>query len=485
MAEFYIKTNRIFSNLRKWSWTFLVLVAGLGLYYPRLGLLILPVMLILMFSGLFKGKYWCGKICPHGSLFDQYLLPLSRNKKIPSFARSKITVIIAFAFFMFMLGRRVIRVASLWGAISFWDRLGYIFVMNYLMVTLVGTALALIFSSRTWCNFCPMGTMQVLFYRLGKFLKINKSTDRKISVVAEEMCHKCGKCARVCPMQLLPYQEFSVNNQLENESCIRCSTCVVNCPANILSLSTEGEALSVIENLDLTGYDKRRRISATIEKINDLQPDVRELILRLPENDYLDFIEGQFVLLKISDNPEMFRAYSISSEAKDKNRIRVTIKKDPIGLGSEIVFSRFLEGDALEIEGPLGRELIVDQESEKILLIAGGIGITPFIPIVDSLLSQTEQVKKVTLVHGANLAADLLYKDYFLSKKDSRFNYLPVVARDSSWLGEKGLVTDVIEKLDLEGYKVYMCGPKPMIEPVLNALKKASVPEDSVYFESA
>jgi polyferredoxin len=48
----------------------------------------------------FKGRYWCGNICPHGSLFDSLLYPITNNKKIPSFFKSKALGIIFFIFFL-------------------------------------------------------------------------------------------------------------------------------------------------------------------------------------------------------------------------------------------------------------------------------------------------------------------------------------------------------------------------------------------------
>ncbi|WP_418654997.1 4Fe-4S dicluster domain-containing protein [Anoxybacter fermentans] len=59
------------------------------------------------------------------------------------------------------------------------------------------------------------------------------------------MCHICGKCSRVCPMQLTPYLEFSDKNQFDNETCIRCSTCVKNYPTGILSLNNEKTSIQI------------------------------------------------------------------------------------------------------------------------------------------------------------------------------------------------------------------------------------------------
>jgi ferredoxin len=148
--------------------------------------------------------------------------------------------------------------------------------MSYVMVTIAGGVLGLIISPRTWCQFCPMGVMQKLSYSLGKFLGVTKLTDEKVSISKQEMCHKCGKCARVCPMQLTPYTNFSVNNQLDDLNCLRCSTCVKNCPAGILTLATQ-ETSDVIKGLTpLTGYEQRTRIEAKILNISQLKDDVIE-----------------------------------------------------------------------------------------------------------------------------------------------------------------------------------------------------------------
>lgn len=241
MASKYIKKNRIFSPVKKYAWLFIFLVAFGGLWYPKLGLLMLPMMGILAVMGFFSGKAWCGKFCPHGSLFDGLIMPLSLNRKIPSFLRSKVTIVLAFTFFMFMLGSRVTKVFGLWGTASFVDRLGYVFVFNYLAVTIVGTALAILISPRAWCSFCPMGTFQLLTYKAGKLTRLNRFSDKAVTMKAPEACTNCNVCSSVCPMQLSPRDELSENNCYESQECIRCSVCVRHCPTGALCLSSQSE----------------------------------------------------------------------------------------------------------------------------------------------------------------------------------------------------------------------------------------------------
>lgn len=487
MGNFYIKTNRIFTPVRKYAWPFVPLVAFGGLWFPKLGLLMIPLMITLAVIGFFKGKYWCGNLCPHGSLFDSIIMPLGANRKIPSFLKSKIAAGLMFTWFMYMLGSRLIKVIAIFGSATFLDKLGYIFVINYLVVTVLGTLLAFFISPRAWCSFCPMGTLEILSYRLGKLLGANKPTDQKITVARTEMCHSCGKCARVCPMQLTPYLEFSEQNQFNHEACIRCSTCVENCPAAILSLSNEKEAIRVKEETDMDGYEERKKITAVIKKIRKLDDDVNEYTFKFIEPERVDYRPGQFILVKIQDNPRMFRAYSISSCNKDGTELSVTIKKMPGGYGTGIIFNTFKEGDLVELNGPMGVRLVVNKNAGKILFVAGGIGITPFVPMAGDMVRNSNGAKDIKLIYGVNKVKEFIYDDHFtkLEAESNKFQYIKMVASDHSWSGKKGFVTDAMKEMDLKEYKIYMCGPKPMINATLKVLREAGVEEEDIFYESA
>lgn len=488
MSTFNIKANRVFTGIRKYGFIFTLLVAFGGLWEPKLGLLVIPVMIGLILYSFYKGRYWCGNICAHGSLFDSVFIKVSQNKKIPAFFKSKFLVITFFVLFSYKLISKFIKVAGLYGTASFFDKMGFIFVTSYLMVTIVGGILAVVVAPRTWCNFCPMGVLQKLSYKLGKIVGVTKITDEKVTASKDEMCHKCGKCSRVCPMQLSPYTNFDDKNQFDDANCLKCSTCVVHCPAGILTLANEKVAEVLDEKVGLEGYEGRQSIQAKISNIQELQADVTEYTFEFLEPVEVDYRAGQFILVKIQDEPEMFRAYSISSYNEDGKGLRVTIKKMPDGYGTDIIFTKFKVGDAIELEGPLGNELIVDKDAEKILLVAGGIGITPFIPIVTDIIRSDNNIKDVKLIYGANQDKEFIYIDEFkaLEKLSDKFELIQVVAFEEKWQGEKGFVTDYMKKIaDINEYKTYMCGPPPMINASLKVLDTLSVEKKMINFESA
>ena len=485
-TAFNIKTNRTFTLIRKRAWLITLLVAIGGLWYPKLGLLVIPIILSLTGLAFFRGRQWCGNFCPHGSLFDYVVLPVSLNKKIPSFLKSKVTRVLVLAWFGYSMTNKVLKTLPTLGTESFLDKLGFVFVTTYLMVLIVGGLLSIFVAPRTWCQFCPMGTLQMLSYKLGKFLGVAKVTDQKITIAAKDKCHNCGKCSRVCPMQLAPYQEFSDKNQFDNEKCIKCSTCVVNCPAKILSLKTEEKAAQLIQITDLDGYDKRRKISAVLSKITKLKEDVTEYTFDFKNPPTVDYKAGQFILVKVQDNPAMSRAYSISSYNKDGRSLSVTIKAMNDGYGTGII-AGFKVGDRVELEGPMGKELVVDKSVKKVLLVAGGIGITPFRPIVTELLNKPNKIEEIKLIYGVNKQKEFIFDEDFkkMEYEHEKFEFIKVVSSDDTWEGKKGFVTNVIQEMDLDDYKVYICGPKPMIGPALKVLNQRNVNEKDIFVESA
>jgi len=486
-SSFNIKTNRVFTPLRKYGWLFTIMVGVGGLWFPKIGLLVILVILSLTAVSFFKGRFWCGNFCPHGSLFDSIVMHISNNKNIPSFLRSRVLAGLFFIFFGFSLSGKFIKIAGSFGTLPYLDKAGYIFVTTYLMVIIVGGFLSLFVAPRTWCNFCPMGSIQTLSYRLGKRTGANVKSDEKITIASKSMCHSCGKCARVCPMQLTPYLEFTDNNQFDNEACIRCSTCVTNCPAGILSLNKEKDVPEIMKNTPAEGYENRIVIQSVIDEIRHLNDDVTEYTFKFQEPEVVNYKTGQFILVKIQDEPKMFRAFSISSYHKDGRRLSITIKKVPDGYGSEIISQKFKLGDRVELEGPMGHELVLDKDAEKVLLVAGGIGITPFRAMVKDIVENHDHIKSARLIYGVNTEKEFLYDDEFKNFENisGKFEYTQVVASDSTWSGEKGYVTDMLKKTDLTGYQIYMCGPNPMIEATLKSLKDMGANDEVIYYESA
>ena len=507
MAEiaYNIKTNRTFTTIRSWAWLVTIIVALGGQFWPYLGLIVPVIIAALIIVSFFKGRYWCGNFCPHGSLYDRIILPLSRNKFIPGFFKSRPVVAAAFIYFGFNMTRRFLTVFQQSEGILI--RTGFIFSNTYLMVMIVGSLLGLTISSRSWCQFCPMGTLQILSYRLGKFLGVTSSRDELITAESPELCHSCARCSRVCPMQLEPHKSFKKgSNQFDAEQCIRCNTCVENCPSGILQLATSTEAQDLEERADLTGFNKARFYRAKISRIREFEnSDIKEYTIKLLEPSEMEFIPGQFLLVEIEKDREMYRAYTISGSDADKNQVTITIKRLADGYGTNIIFEEFQEGKEVSIKGPMGKELAVDDSNKNMLFIANGIGVTPFTAIVDNLFSgsrkrlkaaggSTTGIKmggssysgKAALLYGARHEEDLIYDNFFanLARDNKNFDYQRVLSRPRTDKYKQGYVTHLLKDMELNpDTEVYICGSRPMAEDAREILKNKGIAASQINYE--
>ena len=133
-------------------WILLIFLT-IGLFYPIIGFIAIICMAGPVVLAFFKGRYWCGHICPRGSFYDKLLFHLSPHKPAPAFLRSK-------GFRIFMLGL-ILTVFSTqmyfaWGDLA---AMGAVFINLILITTAVGIVLGIVYHQRTWCTFCPMGTL--------------------------------------------------------------------------------------------------------------------------------------------------------------------------------------------------------------------------------------------------------------------------------------------------------------------------------------
>lgn len=189
------------------------------------------------------------------------------------------------------------------------------------------------------------------------------------------------------------------------------------------------------------------------------------LKLRAPEQ-LPEIKPGQFVEVKVENEPNTFlrRPISINYVDREKNEMWLLVQK--VGTGTRKL-GELKAGDTLNCVVPLGNGFdTAAVKGKKVLLVGGGVGVAPMLMLGATLKAEGTTP---TFLLGARTEAMLLEKDLFEAN-----GQLHVTTEDGS-LGEKGFVTNhsilAKEKFD----KIFVCGPTPMMKAVAKYAKGAGI----------
>lgn len=217
-------------------------------------------------------------------------------------------------------------------------------------------------------------------------------------------------------------------------------------------------------------------------------PDVVSVTMRGRDLDRLPGSAGQFFNWRFLTGPGWMRSHPYSISAAPNGRtLRITVKD--LGDGSHALAS-VEPGTRVLIEGPYGRLHPGVRTSQKVTLMASGIGISPMRALLEAL---PQRAGDVTLVYRARDEADLALKDELerLGKeRGARMFYVlgrRIPGRDT-WLPEsaKGLSdAEALRQLvpDIASNDVYLCGAQPWMDAATRAARECGVPASRIHSE--
>jgi ferredoxin-type protein NapH len=205
--------NKFLKLWKKYSFFLLIAFMILGLFDLRLASIAIICMIAPIIVSIFKGRFWCGNLCPRGNFYDNIVSKFSNKKNVPKFLKSKYfrSLVIVIMFTMFTLG-----IKKNWGDLY---EIGLVFYRMIVVTTLVGIVLSFFYNQRTWCHFCPMGSIAAF---------ISKFRKSKNVLQVSSTCVSCKLCEKKCPLGIVPYEYKG--DLLSHSDCIQCGKCVTTCP---------------------------------------------------------------------------------------------------------------------------------------------------------------------------------------------------------------------------------------------------------------
>lgn len=173
-------------------------------------------------------------------------------------------------------------------------------------------------------------------------------------------------------------------------------------------------------------------------------------------------VPGQFVHIRIG-NFTLRRPISICGINKNKGTLRIVFEIRGEGT-SEI--AKLNDGDVVDILAPLGHGFTVDPEFKKVILIGGGIGTPPMLPLAEFYGN-----KAVAITGFRNSSAVILQEELKASGAET------ILCTDDGSAGIHGFVTEPFSKLAENGGidAVFACGPMPMLKGIAALCKEKNI----------
>lgn len=203
------------------------------------------------------------------------------------------------------------------------------------------------------------------------------------------------------------------------------------------------------------------------------------------------FLPGQFLNVAFwIGGAKMNRSYSISSSPHERQYVDLTIRREPRGAVSRHIDDLIRVGSLIETGGPVGKFTFTGTEADSIVLLSGGVGITPMMSIA-RYLTENSWPGDIYFLFACRTPADYIFADKMPSLQKTNPNLHVSVAVSSpeatDWAGLRGRITkDWLSQMvpGLASRRVHLCGPVPMMDSAKLLLAELGLPADQLKTEA-
>ena len=202
---------------------------------------------------------------------------------------------------------------------------------------------------------------------------------------------------------------------------------------------------------------------------------------------------GQYLTLRLPvPGGPVLRTYSLSSDVADRTQYRISVKREampgvPAGVGSCWLHDHLAEGDTVEIAAPRGGFVLDEASARPVLLLAGGIGVTPLLSMLHRLAqggrrvvfvqacengavhALRDEVAALATASGGRIVARSVYRQ---PSPGDRF--------DAEGAVDKAFLQSL---LPLDHYEVYLCGPTGFMVGMWRLLTGLGLREEDIRYE--
>ena len=295
----------------------------------------------------------------------------------------------------------------------------------------------------------------------------------------------CGTCKGKIIQGTVDFGSHNEDTLTEMEK--RAGMALFCCASPLSDLVVECREIGAIKDI------KVKTLPCRVHKLERVAPGVMVISLKLPANERLQFLAGQYIDIFMKNGKR--RSFSLANAPHDDELLQLHVRNYLGGTFAEHVFTRMKERDILRFEGPLGTFFLREDSDKPIIFVASGTGFAPVKSILEHAFhvrSLRGNERQMMLYWGNRTKADLYMTDLAESwqQKHDNFTFIPVLSEalpQDNWSGRTGLVHQaVLEDLgDLAGYQVYACGAPAMVEAAHKDFTKLrGLPEDEFFSDA-
>jgi len=209
----------------------------------------------------------------------------------------------------------------------------------------------------------------------------------------------------------------------------------------------------------MSAHTPEHELTLTVSRKEAAADGVVALTLRDPAGGPLPAWDpGAHIDVVLGD--DLIRQYSLCGDPADPTRFDIAVLREADGRGgSAHVHDQLSEGDLIAVRGPRNHFQLVD--ADRYIFIAGGIGITPIVPMIRSAAARGAAWQ---LIYGGRTRATMAFREQLVATYPDRVQIWP--QDETGLLDIAGIVAE------LEGVPnavVYCCGPEPLLAAVEDA----------------
>ncbi|MBK9161026.1 MAG: CDP-6-deoxy-delta-3,4-glucoseen reductase [Nitrosomonadales bacterium] len=245
----------------------------------------------------------------------------------------------------------------------------------------------------------------------------------------------------------------------------------------------------VIECREVTaaGEIQIKTLPCRVQRMERPAEDVMVLKLKLPANERLQFLAGQYIdILQKDQKP---RSFSLANAPHDDEFLELHVRNISGGAFTRHIFEEMKERDILRFKGPLGTFFLREDSGRPIIFVASGTGFAPIKAIIEHALYVGIK-RPMHFYWGVRKLADLYMLDKAKEWEGNGIRFTPVLSDalpEDNWQGRTGFVHQAVldDYDDLSAHEVYACGAPVVVEAAhRDFTSQRGLPEDAFYSDA-